>query len=74
MEASGSGEYVPHSVAYQKAVILMLIAVKITNLMAAVIFHIAFHKSHVRCLQIFATNVISPFILWVVFQMGMTVL
>lgn len=59
MEAAGSGEYVPHSVACQKAVILMLNATKTTYLMAAVIFHIAFHKSHVRCLQIFATNVIS---------------
>jgi hypothetical protein len=49
MEASGSGEYVPHGVAYQKAVILMLIAVKTTNLMAAVILHMAFHKSHGGC-------------------------
>jgi hypothetical protein len=49
MKASGSGEYVPHGVAYQKTVILMLIAVKTTNLMVAVILHIAFHKSHGSC-------------------------
>jgi hypothetical protein len=40
MEAAGSGEYVPHNVISQKTAILMLNAVKMTYLMAAVIFHI----------------------------------
>ena len=76
MEAAGSGEYVPHNVTSQKTTILMLNAVKMSYLMAAVIFHVVFHNSYVTCLlcRFLPQMSCQLFILWVVFQMGLTVL
>lgn len=76
MEAAGSGEYIPHDVTSEKTAILILNVVKTIYLVTAVIFHITFHNSYVRCLlcRFLPQMSYQLFILQVVFQMGMSVL